>query len=84
MVRKHPFASVMLAGLIPNLFAALFNIVYNQAEILEHWSEAKKVFGTIVPPINAVFFSIGILIMVVSILQRWFADLWISAQSTNQ
>ena len=67
-VRQHPFLSLMLAGLIPNVLAAIFNIVYNEAEIVAHWDEAKSAFESIVPPINGVLFAIGISIMALSIL----------------
>jgi hypothetical protein len=47
---------------VPNVFASLFNIVYNKAEIIDHWGDnAKDVFDQIIMVVNGIFFPLGML-----------------------
>jgi serine/threonine protein kinase len=63
-VRRHPYWTVIIAGVIPNLLAALFNIEYN-SEIVEKWKEdrgAVNVFNAMISPLNGIFFPLGVVI----------------------
>jgi serine/threonine protein kinase len=68
LVRRHPLLTMYPAGLAPNLLAALFSIVYNQAEIIQHWDRAVAVFERIILVVNGVFFPVGMLVFGLVIL----------------
>ena len=67
LVRRHPLLTILPVGLAPNGLAALFNISYNRAEIIDHWPEAAGVFETIIMIVNGVFFPLGTLVFALSI-----------------
>jgi serine/threonine protein kinase len=77
-VRRHPFLALYPAALVPNLLAAAFNALYNEAAIVEHWSKEKKaqeVFQLIVPVVNGIFFPLGTVILFLAIRPtRWRPD----------
>jgi serine/threonine protein kinase len=61
-VVKHPILSVVLAGLIPNIFTAVFNWSYNKFRF-ENDRELEGLFDkfqTVVNWVNPIAFSIGI------------------------
>ncbi len=70
VARRFPLATIYLIALIPNILASLFNIVYNQTEIIEKWPGAQKiilhepieqsVFNLIILAVNGVFFPLGL------------------------
>ncbi len=67
-LRDHGILIMVLANLIPNVFAAVFNKVYNERTIVAHLGqEAAEMFHRLVPWINGIAFPIGILLM------SWFA-----------
>ena len=63
-VARHPLATILSMGLAPNISGSLFNIAYNQAEIIDHWPEARPVFDSIILVVNGIFFPLGILAFV--------------------
>ena len=60
VVERYPLSVILSAGLAPNILASLFNIAYNQAEIIDHWPEATPVFDNVIMAVNGVFFPLGI------------------------
>ena len=68
IVRRHPYWTLLVAGVVPNALASVFNIVYNQAEIIDHWPEAKRVFWSVIPPVNSFFFPLGLVIVALLML----------------
>jgi hypothetical protein len=46
-----------------SLLATLFNIEYNQAEIVAHWPNAEAPFRTITPLVNGFLFPLGMAIL---------------------
>jgi serine/threonine protein kinase len=68
IIRHYPVVTLLAAGLIPNLFAAAFNIAYNEAEIVRDWKNAQDEFQWLVPTVNGVFFPLGILLVVLSVI----------------
>lgn len=60
VVRRHPVAAVLLAGVVPNALGSLFSIAYNQSAIIASWGDAARaVFDRIIPAINGTFFPLG-------------------------
>ncbi|WP_020474405.1 protein kinase domain-containing protein [Zavarzinella formosa] len=68
VVRRHPLLTLLPVGLAPNGLAALFNISYNRAEIIDPWENAQEVFQTIIMIVNGIFFPLGVLIFALSVL----------------
>ena len=56
---RRPVATVLLLGVVPNALASLFNIAYNEAEIIAHWPAARGAFEWIIPAVNGAFFPVG-------------------------
>jgi len=71
-VVRHPLATILTMGLAPNILGSLFNIAYNQSEIIDHWHAAKPVFDSIILIVNGIFFPLGILafILVIRIVAK--------------
>lgn len=66
-VRRHPYWTLLIAGLIPNSFASLFNILYNGPEIIDPWGRsAKHVFESVIPPINAIFYVLAVIVATIA------------------
>ncbi len=64
VVRQYPYWTLIVAGVIPNALASIFNIVYNRAEIVRQWgngNKAEQVFYSIIPLLNGIFFPLGVL-----------------------
>ena len=61
---QHPVVSIILAGLIPNIITAVFNLVYNKIRF-ERDPELAGMYGQflkVVNWVNPIAFSIGIAI----------------------
>ena len=67
LVLRYPLAITLLVGVVPNVFASLFNIAYNQAEIIAQWPSATSDFERIIPIVNGAFFPIGMLILALAV-----------------
>jgi serine/threonine protein kinase len=63
-IKRYPLLTAVPVGLAPNALAAWFNIEYNGAEIVRHWEHAEPTFNRILLPINAIFFPLGTLLIV--------------------
>ncbi len=63
-VERRPLATILSMGLAPNILGSLFNIAYNQSEIIDHWHDAKPVFDSIILAVNGIFFPLGILVFI--------------------
>jgi serine/threonine protein kinase len=60
-VRRAPLLTVLLAALIPNLVAAVFNYFYNWESYVKLLPESQQMIWRVqVPPINGIAFSLGI------------------------
>ncbi len=64
LARQIPITSVMLARLLPNAFAAVFNYYYNRLEIIEHLPNSQAAFWQIQTTINAIAFPLGIFLVI--------------------
>ncbi|MFV2068952.1 MAG: serine/threonine-protein kinase [Pirellulales bacterium] len=64
-VLRFPLTTALTVTLIPNILAALFNLVYNYRAIIDNLTpEAQKLFWTTQTWINAIAFPVGIAICV--------------------
>ncbi|OWK34515.1 serine/threonine-protein kinase [Fimbriiglobus ruber] len=60
-VRRYPVVTLFAIGLVPNGLASLFNIYYNDKEIITPWGrQAVDVFNIIIAIINSIFFPLGL------------------------
>jgi serine/threonine protein kinase len=64
LARRFPVTCVMLATVVPNAFAAVFNYYYNRREIIEHLQNSQKAFEQIQAVINAIAFPVGIFLVI--------------------
>ena len=62
LIARHPLVIVILLGIVPNALASLFNIAYNEAEIIAHWPTASDEFKRITPAVNGTLFPMGMLL----------------------
>ncbi len=60
LARRFPVAAVMVAAVLPNVLAAVFNYFYNRLEIIEHLQNSQRAFEQIQAAINAIAFPAGI------------------------
>jgi hypothetical protein len=60
LARRIPVTCVLLAAVLPNVCAALFNYFYNRREIIEHLQNSQEAFEQTQTAINAVAFPVGI------------------------
>ncbi|MDB5307605.1 MAG: prkC 24 [Gemmataceae bacterium] len=68
VVRRYPLLTVYTIGLAPNILASLFNIVYNDDEIISHWGKAAQdVFWPIILAVNGTFFPLGMFLIFLAI-----------------
>lgn len=60
--RRHPVATTVLVGLLPNIILSVFNAGYNWAEIVKQLSpEAQRLFfGTQILAVNSIAYTIGL------------------------
>ncbi|HWB00862.1 MAG TPA: serine/threonine-protein kinase [Pirellulales bacterium] len=61
-MREHPLPLILVAGLVPNVFASVMNIVYNRIEIIDHLSDERvpKIFERQLITINPIAYALGI------------------------
>ena len=59
-VRRNPLLVLYTIGLIPNIFASWFSIVYNDSEIVRKVPKTESVFKLLQIIVNGTFFPIGI------------------------
>jgi serine/threonine protein kinase len=62
-VRRWPTVAVLTVVTVPNLVAAVFNIVYNYSTVVQDNPEAKIAFDRIMPIINGIAFPVGAFIV---------------------
>ena len=55
-----PVVAVLLAELLPNALAAVFNYVYNKQEIIDRVPDAARVFENVQVVINSIAFPVGL------------------------
>ncbi len=58
--RRSPVWGVLLAVMIPNVSAAVFNYFYNRQEIVDHLQNSREAFERIQTVINAIAFPLGV------------------------
>jgi hypothetical protein len=63
LARRFPVTAVMLAAVLPNVFAAVFNYLYNRLEIIAHLQNSQQAFEQIQATINAIAFPLGIFLV---------------------
>lgn len=75
-LRQFPFATFLLAVLVPNALAAVFNLVYNQQEIVSKLQGAQETFWRIQTVINSIGFPLGIVILGVLFrpIRQWIGE----------
>lgn len=81
-VRRHVTVSVVLAALIPNVVATIYNIAYNLREIVLNVEGAKAAFWITQGVINSIIFPVAIVAFV--IWTRPVARALSSSVSSNQ
>jgi hypothetical protein len=59
-VRRNPLLVLYAIGLIPNMLASWFSIVYNDSEIIRKVPETESMFKLLQLIVNGTFFPIGI------------------------
>lgn len=57
--RKAPLLAVIMATIVPNAIAAVFNFLYNRGEILERIPDALPTFMRVQTVINVIVFPLG-------------------------
>jgi hypothetical protein len=68
VVCRWPTFWVILLTVVPNLAAALFNLMYNEREIVAHLPHAQAVFWNVQTVVNSIAFPLG---MALGILVVW-------------
>lgn len=64
LARRFPVTCVMLATVVPNAFAAVFNYYYNRREIIDHLQDYQQAFWQIQTTINSIAFPAGIALVI--------------------
>ena len=62
-LRRHATLVLLVAALIPNVLAAVFNFVYNRDYIIERFQDSYPLFFKIQTVINAIAFPVGIALL---------------------
>jgi serine/threonine protein kinase len=62
LVRRMPILTIFVVGLLPNLFAALYNLAYNYREIVANWEGAESAFWTVQAIINSTSYPLGLVL----------------------
>ena len=57
-----PIPTLVIAGLLPNALAGVFNLAYNRIRITQHASDLLPWFNTVQVWINSIAFPLGILV----------------------
>ncbi|HLJ12701.1 MAG TPA: serine/threonine-protein kinase [Planctomycetaceae bacterium] len=60
VARRFPTVGIVVAAILPNALAAVFNYFYNSLEIVEHLDRARDVFWTTQIVINSIAFPLGL------------------------
>ena len=76
LVRRFALPAVVLAVLVPNALATVFNIAYNRSEIIAHMPGAEPVFWNVQAGINAFAFPLGVALIAL-------ADSWPVARAVR-
>ena len=63
LVRRFALPAVIAAVVLPNAVGTVFNIIYNQSEIISQVTGAEPVFWNVQACINATAFPIGIILI---------------------
>jgi hypothetical protein len=62
-LRRVPLLAVLLAAIVPNGLASLFNVSYNLQHIQAHSPELEAAFWTTLLGVNAIAFPVGLALM---------------------
>ncbi len=62
MMLALPIPTVVIAGLLPNALAGVFNLTYNRNRITEHSTELLPWFNTVQLWVNSIAFPAGVLV----------------------
>jgi serine/threonine protein kinase len=57
---RWPVTTALMLTLLPSIFAAIFNLFYNRAQIIEYLDGAERTFDFVQAVINATAFPLGI------------------------
>lgn len=60
LARRFPVTSVLVAAIMPNVVAAIFNYFYNRLEIIDQLQDSGAAFERIQTMINLIAFPLGI------------------------
>lgn len=60
LARQYPIASVLVAAIVPNALAGIFNYFYNRIEIIDQLQNSGAAFERIQTVINVIAYLIGI------------------------
>ena len=60
VARMFPVTGLVIAAILPNALAGVFNYFYNLREIVEHLDHAKDVFWTTQLVINSIVYPLGL------------------------
>ena len=69
-VRRRPLLSIYAPAIGINLLASIFNIAYNEAEIIPRWSNpeaADSAFHSIVPVVNGILFPYAMFLIAIAV-----------------
>jgi serine/threonine protein kinase len=60
LARRFPVTSLVIAAILPNALAGVFNYFYNLREIVEHLEQARDVFWKTQMIINSIVYPLGL------------------------
>src|SRR5262249_34347768 len=60
LARRFPVTGIVIAAIVPNALAAVFNYFYNSIEIVAHLEHAQDVFWRTQLVINSIAFPLGL------------------------
>ncbi len=59
-ISRRPLSYLVIAGLLPNVITAVFNLIYNYQEIVTRLGKSADAFWTVQSVINGIAFPVGI------------------------
>lgn len=59
--RRHPLILFYIVGLVPNILASIFSIVYNEKEIMAAYKDVMPIFKQLMYIVNGTFFPAGVI-----------------------